>query len=154
MYTVKIVKNKLAILTSTTLSETITIKSNDKRFDKCVAAAKAKRLVNITTSGRFTSSKDYHGAYENNPTTKSTKKKMDVSSMITTMADLNIDADALEPLKTNTVFDKFMSNEGGFLPGTNVMCAGAPGVGKTTLLLELLYGVNKLERKSFLLVLR
>jgi len=147
MYTVKIVKNKLAILTSTTLSETITIKSNDKRFDKCVAAAKAKRLVNITTSGRFTSSKDYHGAYENNPTTKSTKKKLNVSKLITTMADLNIDADALEPLKTGTVFDKFMSNEGGFLPGTNVMAAGAPGVGKTTLLLELLYGVQQTGKK-------
>ncbi len=41
MYTVKIVKNKLAILTSTSSGmEVQTIKSNDKRFDKCVAAAK------------------------------------------------------------------------------------------------------------------
>ena len=67
--------------------------------------------------------------------------------MITTMAQLNIDADSLEPLKTGTVFDKFMSNEGGFLPGTNVMAAGAPGVGKTTLLLELLYGVQQTGKK-------
>ena len=70
MYTVKIVKNKLAILTSTTLSKTITIKSDDKRFDKCVEAAKARRLVNITQSGRFTSSKDYHGAYESKSSTR------------------------------------------------------------------------------------
>ena len=146
MYTVTIKKDK-AILTSTSSREKLTIQSDDKRFKKCVAAANDKRLVNITPTGRFTTSKDYHGAYQNPSLTKTSKKKLNVSKMITTMAQLNIDADSLEPLKTNTVFDKFMSNEGGFLPGTNVMAAGAPGVGKTTLLLELLYGVQQTGKK-------
>ena len=142
MYTVDIKKDK-AILTSTTSSKSITIKQSDKRFKKCVQAANDQRLVNITPTGRFTTSKDYHGAYQKTAVNKTTKKKLNVSKMITTMKQLNIDADSLEPLKTGTVFDKFMSNEGGFLPGTNVMAAGAPGVGKTTLLLELLYGVQQ-----------
>ena len=146
MYTVTIKKDK-AILTSTSSREKLTIQSDDKRFDKCVTAANDKRLVNITPTGRFTTSKDYHGAYQNPSLTKTSKKKLNVSKMITTMAQLNIDADSLEPLKTGTVFDKFMSNEGGFLPGTNVMAAGAPGVGKTTLLLELLYGVQQTGKK-------
>jgi predicted ATP-dependent serine protease len=59
------------------------------------------------------------------------------------MADLNIDPNSLQPIETGTIFDKFMSNEGGFLPGTNIMAAGAPGVGKTTLLLELLEGAQQ-----------
>ena len=143
MYTVKIVKNKLAILTSTELSKTITIKSDDKRFNKCVAAAKAKRLVNITPTGRFTTSKDYNQAYEKNPTTKSTKKKFDVSKALVTMQQLNIDTDALKPMKTNTVFDKFCSTEGGLLPGTMINVAGAPGTGKTTVFMEMLHNVQK-----------
>jgi DNA repair protein RadA/Sms len=40
------------------------------------------------------------------------------------------------------VADKFFSNEGGFMPGSNIMAAGAPGVGKTTVLLELLHKVH------------
>ena len=143
MYTVKIVKNKLAILTSTTLAETITIKSDDKRFDKCVAAAKAKRLVNITATGRFTSSKDYHQAYEKNPRTNTTKKKFNVSKALVTMQQLNIDSDALKPMKTDTVFDKFCSTEGGILPGTMINVAGAPGTGKTTVLVEMLHNIQK-----------
>ena len=146
MYTVTIKKDK-AILTSTSSSEKLTIQSDDKRFNKCVEAQKAQRLVNITPTGRFTTSKDYHGAYQKTAVNKTSKKRLNVSKMITTMAQLNIDADSLEPLKTGTVFDKFMSNEGGFLPGTNVMAAGAPGVGKTTLLLELLHGVQQTGKK-------
>ena len=148
MYTVKIVKNKLAILTSTTSGmEVQTIKSDDKRFNKCKIAAKARRLVNITQSGRFTTSKDYHGAYEKNPRTKSKAKKFDVSKALVTMQQLNIDTDALKPMKTNTVFDKFCSTEGGILPGTAVNIAGAPGTGKTTVFMEMLYEVQKNNKK-------
>ena len=113
MYTVKIIKN-IAILDSTTSNDKKSILHTEPHFDKCKAAAKAKRLINFTPSGRVTTSKDYHGAYDKK-TTKSKPKKLSVSKLITTMAELNIDADALEPLKTGTVFDKFMSNEGGFL---------------------------------------
>ena len=147
MYTVKSTPKKATLLPING-GKTITIKSTDKKYAKAVDAEKAKRLVNITPSGRFTTSKDYHGAYDEVQTTITKQKKFNPLDAITTMKKLNIDADSLEPLTTDTIFDKFMSNEGGFLPGTNVMAAGAPGVGKTTLLLELLYGVHKQGKRT------
>ena len=146
MYTVEI-KNKKAILTSTTDKSKKTILSTEKHFDKCVAAANAKRLVNITATNRFTSSKDYHGAYQKTAVNKSTKKKFDVSKALVTMEQLNIDADALEPLKTGTVFDKFCSTEGGILPGTMINVAGSPGTGKTTVLMEMVQKIQSTGKR-------
>lgn len=98
------------------------------------------RLININEQGHFNSSKDYHNAYGNNTATASkiTQSSINIPIILTKLDDLNIDASLFTTLQTNTVFDKFCSSESGFLPGTNVMAAGAPGVGKTTVLLELL----------------
>lgn len=52
--------------------------------------------------------------------------------------NLQIDDSLFESLNTNTIFDKFCSSEGGIQKGTNIMAVGAPGIGKTTVLLELL----------------
>ena len=98
------------------------------------------RLININQQGHFNSSKDYHNAYGNKSAevTQAPKAKAPVTITLTKLDDLNIDDSLFIPLATDTVFDKFVSSEGGFLPGTNVMAAGAPGIGKTTVLLELL----------------
>ena len=61
--------------------------------------------------------------------------------------DLNINANLFVPIETNTVFDKFASTAGGIMPGTNIMAAGAPGVGKTTVLLDLLSTAHKSGKK-------
>lgn len=65
----------------------------------------------------------------------------------TTMESLGLNPDNLEPLQTGTPWDPFCSTEGGFLPGTNVMCVGAPGTGKTSLLMELLASLHNQEKK-------
>lgn len=98
------------------------------------------RLININEQGHFNSSKDYHNAYGNNTATASkiTQPILHAPIVLTKLDDLNIDASLFTTMQTNTIFDKFCSSESGFLPGTNVMAAGAPGVGKTTVLLELL----------------
>ena len=49
--------------------------------------------------------------------------------MLTKLADLNFSEDLFKPMATCSAFDKFVSNEGGIMPGSNVMAAGAPGVG-------------------------
>jgi len=42
------------------------------------------------------------------------------------------------PFKTGTEFDLILSTEGGLMPGINLIIAGGPGSGKTTLVLDML----------------
>ena len=94
------------------------------------------RIVTITDT-RWSSSKDYQGHYK----VSSSPKKLKVS--LSKLDDLNIDQSLFKPMATNTPFDKFVSQEGGFMPGSNIMAAGAPGIGKTTVLLDLLANLHE-----------
>lgn len=98
----------------------------------------ANRIINITETGRWTSNKDYNNDYGTTTSVQSESKCAPVEVTLTKLDDLNIDDSLFTSLPTGTIFDQFCSTEGGFLPGTNIMAAGAPGVGKTTVLLELL----------------
>ena len=143
-YTVNTVTATEATLKSLDGIQFKTIVKSHKHFNKMKLAHKEQLIVNFNESGRVTTTKTgAKAAYSKINQKTSSKKRFNPLKAITTMADLNIDSDSLKPIMTNTVFDKFMSNEGGFLPGTNVMAAGAPGVGKTTVLLELLEGAQK-----------
>lgn len=70
-------------------------------------------------------------------------KEVEVSFSLTKLEDLNINPDLFVPMSAGNVLDKLISNDGGILPATNVMAAGAPGVGKTTVLLDYLAGLQK-----------
>ena len=144
-YTVNTISKEEAILKSIDGKQTKTVPNTDKYYNKMKVANKEQLIVNFNESGRVTTTKTgAQQAYSNlKPSKTSSKKRFNPLEAITTMAQLDIDSDSLQPIMTNTIFDKFMSNEGGFLPGTNVMAAGAPGVGKTTVLLELLEGAQK-----------
>lgn len=146
-YTVQSIQNNIAHLIQLNGEKTHQIAKNQKGFDKCQKALNEKLIINFNESGRITTTKTGAKlAYSQKPKTTSkvkANKKFNPLKAITTMAKLNIDADSLLPIKTSSIFDKFMSEEEGFLPGTNIMAAGAPGVGKTTVLLELLYGAQQ-----------
>lgn len=116
------------------------------------------RIINIngiSPNGvlKMTSSADYYDAYDLKPKKAAIKaepsaKKAPVVVNLTKLDDLNINPDLFEPMLTNTVFDKFVSQDGGFLPGANIMAAGAPGVGKTTVLLELLSSLHSAGKRA------
>ena len=57
---------------------------------------------------------------------------------VTKMNDLKFEKNLFNPLKTGRKIDEFFSNEGGVMPGTNTVVTGDPGVGKTTVLLDIL----------------
>ena len=115
--------------------KTITIGKSHKKF-KWMASQEPNRVINVYPNGKMTSSADYKGLYNKSTTKKSVKVKL------TKLDDLKFNDDLFVPMPTGTIADKFFSNEGGFMPGSNIMAAGAPGVGKTTVLLELLHKVN------------
>jgi predicted ATP-dependent serine protease len=54
------------------------------------------------------------------------------------LSELFVNEDLLKVHRTNTTVDRMFSHEGGIPVGTNVMCTGDPGVGKTTLLMHTL----------------
>lgn len=81
------------------------------------------------------------------PATKTSTPKEPVVVNLEKLDDLNIDDSLFEAMETGTIADKFLSTEGGFLPGTNINIAGAPGIGKTTVLLELLSKLHAAGKK-------
>jgi len=64
------------------------------------------------------------------------------------MADLSFDPKLFVPMATGTRIDEFFSAKRGILPGTNYVCAGDPGVGKTTVLLDVLAELNEAGYKT------
>ena len=69
------------------------------------------------------------------PITASSKKAM-LEVKLTKMDDVKFDASLFNPIKTGTIVDTILSNEGGIFPGTNTIIVGDPGVGKSTVLLD------------------
>ena len=105
------------------------------------------RVITIAESGRWNSSKDYNNYYGAKTVQTSEAIETPVTVQLTTLADLNVDDSLFQPMLTGTIFDKFVSTDGGLLPATNVMAAGAPGVGKTTVLLEMLAKLQEAGKK-------
>ena len=56
--------------------------------------------------------------------------------VLTKMNDVKFDSSLFTPIKTGTIVDSILSNDGGIFPGTNSIVVGDPGVGKSTVLLD------------------
>jgi predicted ATP-dependent serine protease len=62
---------------------------------------------------------------------------------LTRMKDFPIDDNMFKSIKTgDETLDGFLSTEGGFMPATNIICVGDPGIGKSTVLLDMLSNVK------------
>lgn len=64
------------------------------------------------------------------------------------MNDFKFNPELFVPMKTNKKVDNLLSNEGGLMKGTNVAFVGDPGVGKTTVLLDILADLKKSGHKT------
>ena len=60
----------------------------------------------------------------------------DVNLKLVKMEDIKFNDNLFIPIKTKTIVDSILSNEGGIFPGTNTVVIGDPGVGKSTVLLD------------------
>tara|TARA_B100001093_G_scaffold401374_1_gene388975 strand:- start:2876 stop:3676 length:801 start_codon:yes stop_codon:yes gene_type:complete len=58
--------------------------------------------------------------------------------VVGTMAEFTYDKSLFTPMPTGKKVDKLFSSEGGLMKGTNYAFVGDPGVGKTTVLLDML----------------
>ena len=53
-------------------------------------------------------------------------------------SELSFSEELFKPMVTGTELDVIFSTEGGLMPGTNMMLAGGPGSGKSTIVLDIL----------------
>jgi len=53
-------------------------------------------------------------------------------------SELSFSEELFKPMTTGTELDVIFSTEGGLMPGTNMMLAGGPGSGKSTIVLDVL----------------
>ena len=75
------------------------------------------------------------------------KKEIKVEMKLVKMDDVKFNDDLFIPIKSKTIVDSLLSTEGGVFPGTNTVVIGDPGVGKSTVLLDLLAQYNKDGKK-------
>ena len=54
------------------------------------------------------------------------------------MEDIKFDSSLFRPMKSGRVIDSHFSSEGGLMKGTNYAIVGDPGIGNTTVMLDML----------------
>ena len=63
------------------------------------------------------------------------------------MSDLSFDPQLFRPMKSGRVIDAHFSSEGGWMKGTNYAIVGDPGIGKTTVMLDMLADLQSKGQK-------
>lgn len=147
-YTIHTLAHEVFELRSVLNDEKIQVNTLHPKWEMVMQACNGDRIITISDKGRWNSSRDYQNFYGQKSGTGAATPAQPVQIKLTKLDDLNIDESLFQPMATGTIFDKFVSSEGGFLPGTNIMAAGAPGIGKTTILLELLSHLHAAGKKA------
>ena len=63
------------------------------------------------------------------------------------MEDIKFDSSLFRPMKSGRVIDSHFSSEGGLMKGTNYAIVGDPGIGKTTVMLDMLADLQEKGQK-------
>lgn len=86
--------------------------------------------------------------YDSIPTTqpiptRNTQSQFNPETVSTTLlSSVNVDQNLYRPIKTGTFIDGFWSRKGGIMPGTNTMVTGDPGIGKSSVMMDVLQGIK------------
>ena len=75
----------------------------------------------------------------------SNTSKQQIAMQVVKINERKFDDKVFETLKTNSILDKFLSHANGFPRAINIMVTGDPGVGKTTVCLDI---ISELEKQS------
>ena len=70
------------------------------------------------------------------------------------MSDLSFDPQLFRPMKSGRVIDSLFSSEGGLMKGTNYAIVGDPGIGKTTVMLDMLADLQSKGQRFCLSLVR
>ena len=70
------------------------------------------------------------------------------------MSELKFDKQLFRPMKSGRVIDSHFSSEGGLMKGTNYAIVGDPGIGKTTVMLDMLLTCRIKVKKYYLSLVR
>lgn len=133
-------KGSVIVATSVNTDQTFEIKADHNKFSKIEAYMAQGKLLSVTAKGTWSGRKDYEGFYK-----QTTPSAAPVEVKLTKLNDLSFSDDLFVPMKTGTPMDNIISTDGGFMPGSNLMIAGSAGIGKTTLLCEMLHKVRETD---------
>lgn len=84
---------------------------------------------------------EYHTIPKGSPTIQPGDEEI----RTTTLANHKYDDRLFVPMKTNTTIDGCFSTEGGIYPATNTLVVGDPGIGKSTITMEVLDKVRTVD---------
>jgi DNA repair protein RadA/Sms len=74
-------------------------------------------------------------------------KNLNLTPTLTKMRDIKFNDDLFVPMSTGRKIDKLLSSEGGLMRGTNYAAVGDPGVGKSTVMLDIISDLHKKGKK-------
>ena len=63
------------------------------------------------------------------------------------MKDINFDPSLFRPMKSGRIIDAHFSSQKGLMKGTNYAIVGDPGIGKTTVMLDMLADLQRKGKK-------
>ena len=63
------------------------------------------------------------------------------------MKDMKFDPSLFRPMRSGRVVDSHFSSQGGLMKGTNYAIVGDPGIGKTTVMMDMLADLQRQGKK-------
>lgn len=137
------------VLDNSELMEKIISRANDNSNRSVAEVTAAKRYVQYINNmepekwSHLYNEEDASYFPAEEKTNKPQVNMDDIEIKIVKMKDQEFDSELFVPIKSETPIDKLISNKEGLMPATNTIILGDPGIGKTTVMLDLLSNIKQ-----------